>query len=125
FDSAIEDFVADSLGKVYLIGAGPGDPGLIAVRGRELLGRADVVLYDYLASPRLLDHCRPDAERICLGQHGRGKLWSQDEIIGRLISEARGGRTVARLKGGDPAVFGRLAEELSALTAAGIPHEIV
>jgi uroporphyrinogen III methyltransferase/synthase len=117
--------VSKSLGKVFLIGAGPGDPGLITVRGRDLLTRADVVLYDYLASPQLLEHCRPDAECICLGQHGRGKLWTQDEINARLIADAQAGRLVARLKGGDPAIFGRLAEELSALTAAGIPHEVV
>ncbi|MEX2168769.1 MAG: uroporphyrinogen-III C-methyltransferase [Pirellulales bacterium] len=113
------------LGKVFLIGAGPGDPGLITVRGRELLARADVVLYDYLASPLLLQHCRADSERICLGQHGRGKLWTQEEINARMIADARAGRLVARLKGGDPAIFGRLAEELSALVAARIPHEVV
>lgn len=117
--------MSDSLGYVYLIGAGPGDPGLITVRGRDLLNRADVVLYDYLSCPRLLDHCRGDAVLLCLGQHGRGKLWTQDEVNTRLIAEARAGRCVVRLKGGDPAVFGRLSEELSALTAAGIPHEIV
>lgn len=117
--------VNQPLGKVFLIGAGPGDPGLITVRGRELLARADVVLYDYLANPRLLEHCRPDAERICLGQHGHGKMWTQDEINARMIAEAQAGRLTARLKGGDPAIFGRLAEELSALLAAGIPHEIV
>jgi uroporphyrinogen III methyltransferase/synthase len=117
--------VSERLGNVFLIGAGPGDPGLITVRGRDLLARADVVLYDYLASPHLLEHCRPDAVRVCLGQHGRGKLWTQDEIIRRMIEDARAGLQVARLKGGDPAVFGRLAEEVSALVAAGIPHEIV
>jgi uroporphyrinogen III methyltransferase / synthase len=117
--------VAESTGRVFLVGAGPGDPELITVRGREVLWIADVVLHDYLASPQLLDRCRHDAEVICLGQHGRGKLWTQDQINARMIADARAGRTVVRLKGGDPAIFGRLAEELSALEAADIAYQIV
>jgi uroporphyrinogen III methyltransferase / synthase len=112
-------------GKVYLVGAGPGDPGLITLRGAECLRAADVVLYDYLAGPELLHCTRADAELICLGRHGHGKLTPQIEINERLVREARAGRTVVRLKGGDAAIFARLAEELAALEAAGVPYEIV
>jgi uroporphyrinogen III methyltransferase/synthase len=111
--------------KVYLVGAGPGDPGLLTLRGRELLGRADVVLYDYLANPRLLQHVRASAELVCLGRHGKGRLLEQSEIERRMVEAARDGRTVVRLKGGDPAIFGRLAEEIAALEAAGISYEVV
>jgi uroporphyrinogen III methyltransferase/synthase len=114
-----------SRGIVYLVGAGPGDPGLLTVRGAECLRSADVVLYDYLASPELLAFARPDAEQICLGRHGHGRLMSQDEINDAMIRHASAGRTVVRLKGGDPAIFARLAEELEALHAAGVPYEIV
>ncbi|MAT72813.1 MAG: uroporphyrinogen-III C-methyltransferase [Planctomycetaceae bacterium] len=110
---------------VYLIGAGPGDPGLLTLRGRDLLARADVVLYDYLANPRLLEHARADAELTCLGRHGQGRLLGQDEVNAAMIAAARSGRTVARLKGGDCTIFGRLAEEVAALEAAGIPYEVV
>lgn len=113
------------LGKVYLIGAGPGDPGLITLRGADCLREADVVLYDYLAGPELLGSTRPDAELVCLGRHGHGRLMPQAEINERLIREARAGRSVVRLKGGDPAIFARLAEELAALEAAGVPYEVV
>src|SRR5436190_22047967 len=96
-----------SRGKVYLVGAGPGDPGLITLRGAECLRLADVVLYDYLASPELLALTRTDAERIFLGRHGQGRLLSQAEINDAMIRHAREGRTVVRLKGGDPAIFAR------------------
>jgi uroporphyrinogen III methyltransferase/synthase len=112
-------------GMVYLIGAGPGDPGLITLRGCEVLRRADLVLYDYLVNAQILEQAAPSAERICLGRHGRGKLVPQDEINRTLVREAGRGRVVARLKGGDPAVFARAAEEVDALTAAGVPFEIV
>lgn len=112
-------------GTVYLVGAGPGDPGLLTLRGQQCLARADVVLYDYLANPQLLRHCRHQAELLCLGQHGRGRLWSQSEINGRMIAEAGHGRSVVRLKCGDPTVFARAAEEIDALVAAQIPFEIV
>ncbi|MEM9187388.1 MAG: uroporphyrinogen-III C-methyltransferase [Planctomycetota bacterium] len=110
---------------VYLIGAGPGDPGLLTLRGRECLARADVVLHDYLAGERLLNLARPDARLYCLGRHGAGKLWSQQEINERMVAEARAGACVARLKGGDPGVFGRLAEEVEALSAANLAFEVV
>jgi uroporphyrinogen III methyltransferase/synthase len=114
-----------NLGTVFLVGAGPGDPGLITWRGAECLRRADAVLYDYLVNPRVLEHARPGAERVCLGRHGRDRIMAQAEINARLIALAQAGRTVVRLKGGDPVVFGRLAEEVEALTAAGIPYQIV
>src|SRR6478752_2067631 len=112
-------------GKVYLVGAGPGDPGLLTLRGAECLGEADVVLYDYLAAPELLSHTRPGAELICLGRHGRGRLMSQTELCEVMVRHASEGRTVTRLKGGDPAIFARLAEEIAALEAAGVSYEIV
>ncbi|HEX4128789.1 MAG TPA: uroporphyrinogen-III C-methyltransferase [Pirellulales bacterium] len=112
-------------GRVYLVGAGPGDPGLITLRGVECLGEADEVLYDYLVNPRILDHAPSAARRVCLGRHGRDRLLSQDEINRLLIDAAWAGSTVVRLKGGDPAIFGRLADEAAALVEAGVPIEIV
>ena len=112
-------------GCVYLVGAGPGDPGLITVRGFELLTQADVVLYDFLVNPLVLEPVPPTAERICLGRHGRGRILSQTEINQKMIEFAQQGKHVVRLKGGDPAVFGRLAEELAALEESGIDWEIV
>jgi uroporphyrinogen III methyltransferase/synthase len=113
------------VGKVFLVGAGPGDPGLLTLRGAECLGTADVVLYDYLASAEVLDSARSGAQLICLGRHGHGRLMSQQEINEAMIDHAREGRTVVRLKGGDPTIFARLAEELSTLESAGVPYEIV
>lgn len=112
-------------GRVYLVGAGPGDPGLITLRGVECLAQADVVLYDYLVNSQILGHAPGRAERICLGRHGQGRVWPQETINERLVAEAVSGKTVVRLKGGDPAVFARVAEEVSALLAAGIEFEIV
>jgi uroporphyrinogen III methyltransferase / synthase len=112
-------------GKVYLVGAGPGDPGLLTLRGAECLREADVVLYDYLASSKLLAHVRPTAELICLGRHGHGRLMSQTEINDTMIARAVAGRTVVRLKGGDPTIFARLAEELVPLESSKIPYEII
>ena len=114
-----------NVGKVYLVGGGPGDPGLLTLRGAECLRRADVVLYDYLVNPRILAHAPKQAERICLGRHGRDHLPSQDEIDRMLIDHAQRGRQVVRLKGGDPGVFAHVAEEVAALVAAGVPYEIV
>jgi uroporphyrinogen III methyltransferase/synthase len=112
-------------GTVYLVGAGPGAADLVTLRAVGILQRADVVLYDYLANPQLLEHAPPQAEAVCLGRHGQGRIWSQEEINARLVELARAGKTVVRLKGGDPAIFARTAEEVKALTAAGIPFEIV
>jgi uroporphyrinogen III methyltransferase/synthase len=108
-----------------LIGAGPGDPGYITLRGIECLAQADVVLYDYLVNPATLRHARGDAELICLGHHGRTRIWSQKEINEHLVVLSQQGKVVARLKSGDPTIFARAAEELEALTAAGIAFEIV
>ncbi len=118
-------FGGRSLGKVYLVGAGPGDPGLITVRGQQCLTLADVVLYDYLVNPKLLEHAPPAAERICLGHPHLGRAIQQEEINGRLVAAARQGKTVVRLKSGDPLLFGRGAEEAEVLRAAGVPFEFV
>ena len=112
-------------GIVYLVGAGPGDPGLITLRGVECLQRADVVLYDYLVNASMLRHLPARAESICLGRHGRASIWPQTAINARLVAEAEAGRTVVRLKCGDPLVFGRASEELQALASRGIAFEIV
>ncbi|MEP6962784.1 MAG: uroporphyrinogen-III C-methyltransferase, partial [Acidobacteriota bacterium] len=111
--------------KVYLVGAGPGDPDLITVKGRKILERADVVLYDALASPRLLDYAPAAAERTYVGKKRAEHEMSQEEICALMIAHARAGRTVVRLKGGDPFIFGRGGEEVEALADAGIPFEIV
>ncbi|MDX1946561.1 MAG: uroporphyrinogen-III C-methyltransferase [Pirellulaceae bacterium] len=112
-------------GQVYLVGAGPGDPGLVTLRAAEVLSRADAVLYDYLANPAILRHCRPGATLVSLGKHGTGRVVSQDEINRQLVALAEQGQTVVRLKSGDPLVFARAAEELAALASAQIPFEIV
>lgn len=112
-------------GKVFLVGAGPGDPGLLTLRAAECLGQADVVLYDYLANPRILRHVRAGAELVSLGAHGHTKIWTQTEINARLVADALAGKTVVRLKGGDPTIFGRIAEELDALHQHKIAYEIV
>jgi len=109
---------------VALVGAGPGDPGLLTVRGAELLRRADVVLYDSLAETSLLALAPPAAERVFVGKRP-GAPMPQDEIDALLVAHARAGRRVVRLKGGDPFVFGRGGEEAAALAAAGIPFEVV
>src|SRR5450432_785354 len=113
-----------TLGKVYLVGAGPGDPGLITVRSLEVLSRADAVLYDALAHPALLDAC-PRAEKRNVGKRYGEVSASQAAINEALVTLAREGKQVVRLKGGDPLLFARGAEELSALYEAGIPFEIV
>lgn len=112
-------------GTVYLVGAGPGDPGLITVRGAEVLGLADVVVYDHLASPRLLDLAPSRAEKVCAGKSVGHCTMPQADINALLVAEARQGKTVVRLKGGDPYVFGRGAEEAEHLRAEGIPFQVV
>ncbi len=112
-------------GKVYLVGAGPGDPKLLTLRGKECLEQAEVVIYDYLANPALLEHVRPEAERIYVGRRGRGEYGDQAEINRLMIDRARAGMIVVRLKGGDPFVFGRGGEEAEAVAEAGIPFEVV
>ena len=112
-------------GHVALVGAGPGDPGLLTVRGAECLARADLILYDGLVNPLLLQHGHASAERTCRVDGPDGRILRQDEINQRLIDAARSGKSVVRLKGGDPFIFGRGSEEAAALGAAGIPFEVV
>ncbi len=112
-------------GKVFLVGAGPGDPGLLTLKGRECLAAADVVVYDHLANDTLLALARPDAERIYAGKQG-GRHWkSQSEINALIVGKARQGRMVVRLKGGDPFIFGRGGEEAVELARAGVRFEVV
>ncbi len=112
-------------GTVYLIGAGPGDPGLITVRGRECIALADVVVYDYLANEQLLTYARPGAELIYAGKIGGAHNHEQWQINALLVEKALAGKSVARLKGGDPFIFGRGGEECEALASLEIPFEIV
>lgn len=112
-------------GIVYLVGAGPGDVGLLTLRGAELLRRAEVVIYDALVNPELLRLAPAGAELIFGGKHAREHTLTQEAINELLVAKAKAGRRVVRLKGGDPTVFGRAGEEAEALAAAGIPFEIV
>ena len=112
-------------GKVYLVGAGPGDSGLITVKGAECLKKADVVIYDYLSDPGLLRYAPDSAERIYVGKEASHHTLEQHEINALLVEKAQGGRTVVRLKGGDPFVFGRGGEECESLIDAKIAFEIV
>lgn len=112
-------------GKVCLVGAGPGDPRLITVLGLDCLRQADVVVYDRLVSPLLLDEAPAHAERIFVGKAPGAHACPQEEINGLLVHHARAGRTVVRLKGGDPFVFGRGSEEALACAEAGVPWEVV
>lgn len=112
-------------GTVYLVGAGPGDPDLLTVKAARLLAAADIVLHDSLVSAEILAMISPRAEIIDVGKRAGRKLLTQDEINSLLVSYAESRTTVVRLKGGDPALFGRAAEELEALRHANIPHEVV
>ena len=112
-------------GRVYLVGAGPGDAGLITVRGVECLQLADVIVYDNLVNPSLLKYTQPDAEIIFAGKTSKKHTLTQDEINALLVEKARAGNIVTRLKGGDPFVFGRGGEEAEALLQAGLEFEIV
>ena len=113
------------IGKVYLIGAGPGDPELLTLKAARLLAEADVVLHDALVSDGVLARIAPTAEIINVGKRAGQKLLTQDEINALLVSYGRARATVVRLKGGDPSVFGRAGEEIEALRGAGIEYEIV
>jgi uroporphyrin-III C-methyltransferase len=111
--------------RVSLVGAGPGDPELITVRGLKRLEEAEVVVYDELAGTALLDYCRADAEKVFVGKRCGHHAMPQEQINALLVARALEGRKVVRLKGGDPFIFGRGGEELAELSAAGLPVEVV
>ena len=115
----------NSKGKVYLVGAGPGDPGLLTIKAKACLETADVVIYDYLANEAFLDHADEKAELIYVGKKGGDHTLSQAEINKLIVDKAQQGRTIVRLKGGDPFIFGRGGEEAEELVKAGVPFEIV
>jgi uroporphyrin-III C-methyltransferase/precorrin-2 dehydrogenase/sirohydrochlorin ferrochelatase len=117
--------VAGSSGEAYIVGAGPGDSGLVTLRAQQLIGQADVVLYDRLVSTAVLDFARKEAELIAVGKEAGNAAVEQDRINELLVERVREGRRVCRLKGGDPFVFGRGGEEVEALAAAGLPYQIV
>ena len=112
-------------GTVYLVGAGPGDPGAVTLRAVECLKAADLILWDYLVNPVIVEHASPSAELIRLGKPSSGRTLTHDEIAALMLEAAEAGRTVVRLKSGDASVFGRGADEMDALRSAGIPFEVV
>jgi uroporphyrinogen III methyltransferase/synthase len=114
-----------SKGKVFLVGAGPGDLGLVTLKAKQCVEQADTIVYDSLANPEMLGWARDNAETIFAGKRAGEHALSQDEINALLVGKATEGKTVVRLKGGDPFIFGRGAEEAQALVAAGIPFEVV
>ncbi|MGH3148649.1 MAG: uroporphyrinogen-III C-methyltransferase, partial [Rubrobacter sp.] len=110
---------------IYLVGSGPGDTGLFTVKGVRCLEEADAVVYDRLAPEALLKHARPDAERIYVGKRPGNPTMNQEDINALLVELGRAGKTVVRLKGGDPYIFGRGGEEALVLIEAGLPFEVV
>lgn len=115
----------DNVGKVYLVGAGPGDPDLLTVKAQRLIQSAEVILHDDLVTPAILDLASPAAELVNVGKRCGTKIITQEEINALMVSYARDHRTVVRLKSGDPLIFGRAAEEMAALTDAGVAFEVV
>lgn len=118
-------YTSSNQGKVYLVGAGPGDPGLITVRGAQLLEEAEAVIYDRLANPKLLAMTPDESEHIYVGKRPGRPSASQTQINHILVTKAREGKKTIRLKGGDAFIFGRGGEECEALRAAGVPFEVV
>ena len=114
-----------SSGKVFLVGAGPGDPGLLTVRGLNLLRRVPVIVYDQLVNPELLEHASPDALKIFVGKREGHHCIAQKDINYVLVGHARAGHDVVRLKGGDPMLFGRAHEEISYLRSRNVAVEVV
>ena len=112
-------------GIVYLIGAGPGDPGLLTLKGKDVLSKADVIIYDYLANKAFLKYAKPEAELIYVGKQGGHHTMSQGDINRLIVQKSKNGQSVARLKGGDPFIFGRGGEEAQELVTAGVPFEVV
>jgi uroporphyrin-III C-methyltransferase/precorrin-2 dehydrogenase/sirohydrochlorin ferrochelatase len=112
-------------GSVALVGAGPGDPELLTLKALRVLQSADVVLYDDLVSPAIVEMARREAEKVPVGKRGYRPSCRQDHIVSLMIARAREGKRVVRLKGGDPMIFGRANEEIAWLAAAGVPHEVV
>ena len=112
-------------GEAWIVGAGPGDPGLVTIRAQQLIGRADVILHDRLVSRPVLDYARKEAELIPVGKQNGRKVMPQEEINALLVERVRRGQRVCRLKGGDPFVFGRGGEEAKALADAGLPYQVV
>jgi len=112
-------------GKVYLVGAGPGDPGLLTLKAKKALEEADVVIYDYLANKRFLNFCKEEAEKIYVGKKGGAHTLPQEEINKLLVKKAEEGKTIVRLKGGDPFLFGRGGEEAEALFEENISFEVI
>src|SRR5204862_342129 len=115
----------DQSGKVYLVGAGPGDLGLVTLRAKECVERADVIVYDHLANPEMLRWAREEAEIIYAGKKAGAHALNQEEINKLLIEKARAGKEIVRLKGGDPFVFGRGAEEAKAIVDVGLEVALV
>src|SRR2546421_9925508 len=115
----------ESVGRCFLVGAGPGDLGLVTLRAKECIERAEVIVYDHLANPEMLGWARDDAEIINAGKKAGEHVLSQEEINELLVEKAHAGKEVVRLKGGDPFIFGRGAEEAKAIVDAGIAFEVV
>lgn len=127
-EKALEDELRQPekrLGEIILVGAGPGDAGLLTLRGLQAIQQADVVFYDNLVTPEVRELVRRDAETICVGKSAAGVSVPQQDINRMLVEAAKAGNTVIRLKGGDPFIFGRGGEELQAAAEAGIPFQVV
>jgi len=121
----VEDAALTEKGIAYLVGSGPGDPGLLTLRAAECIRGADVIIYDHLACPEVLDWAPPGCEKICVGKRAGAHTLEQEEINSLLVRKTAAGKKVVRLKGGDPFVFGRGGEEAEALAASGLPFEVV